>query len=767
LATLAIRVALALFCASCSVYDAKLLTSNNPDGLSGTDGSTDAADGSVLTDASELECSDAEFATCTRPNAETSCVDKACLIASCLGDFVDCDADAANGCEARLDSPEHCGLCGAACRFSNASGRCLRGACAFGSCNPDFADCDGDPENGCETPLDGLTNCGACGTICDGPTNGLAGCKDGRCGIESCIAPYGDCNIELADGCEQRLNTAKDCGACGSACVPANGEGTCDSGACVITSCQDGYVDCNGRAADGCETRVNSSDQCGGCGVSCELSHAEVVACEVADQGARCVVDHACAEGADDCEEGAPATGCADGYSDCDANPANGCETNLTRLSDCGACGNSCVKPNQTSECRDGMCHVTGCAPGFALCGSDACRSLAKDPAACGGCDTTCSGDKSQCAGGRCTGQTCEANRADCDGQQGNGCETDLTTTNNCGICGQRCALPHANAVCRSGGCAIGSCEAGWKDCDGDVSNGCEVDIRTANDCGDCDRPCVASNATTSCSTGTCRIDSCSEGRGDCNSNLADGCEADFGLPAACGGCDNACAQLPNVASSSCEDSVCNLVCLAGRADCDKRSRNGCEADLSNATSCGACGNDCTQLANVSSASCTEGSCKSLVCDQGFADCNGNPADGCERRLNTLTDCGGCGRSCAPAHATGTCESGACQVSSCDSGFDDCNDRGADGCETALSGRENCGACGNTCGGTVACTNGKCGCAADTECAAGSTCCNGSCAPTKTQCFPWPCVPGTDRTASAANCGGCNTPCLLWCCAIP
>src|SRR5207237_3004283 len=47
-----------------------------------------------------------------------------------------------------------------------------------------------------------------------------------------------------------------------------------------------------------------------------------------------------------------------------------------------------------------------------------------------------------------------------------------------------------------------------------------------------------------------------------------------------------------------------------------------------------------------------------LVCSMGFADCNGNPADGCE--INWLTDnenCGSCGRSCS----AGThCSNGGC-----------------------------------------------------------------------------------------------------------
>ena len=44
----------------------------------------------------------------------------------------------------------------------------------------------------------------------------------------------------------------------------------------------------------------------------------------------------------------------------------------------------------------------------------------------------------------------------------------------NCGQCGVACVIPHALAGCSAGGCAIGSCEPGWTDCDADVENGCE-----------------------------------------------------------------------------------------------------------------------------------------------------------------------------------------------------------------------------------------------------------------------------------------------------
>src|SRR5687768_9310791 len=51
--------------------------------------------------------------TCTRDNSVTACVDGTCLLVQCIEGFVDCDGFTDNGCEATLDSTEHCGFCNA------------------------------------------------------------------------------------------------------------------------------------------------------------------------------------------------------------------------------------------------------------------------------------------------------------------------------------------------------------------------------------------------------------------------------------------------------------------------------------------------------------------------------------------------------------------------------------------------------------------------------------------------------------------------------
>ncbi len=62
---------------------------------------------------------------------------------------------------------------------------------------------------------------------------------------------------------------------------------------------------------------------------------------------------------------------------------------------------------------------------------------------------------------------------------------------------------------------------------------------------------------------------------------------------------------------------------------------------------CGGCGMACESGPNAASL-CQAGTC-AISCDEGFADCDGDPASGCE--VDTTSDashCGGCGMACGP-----------------------------------------------------------------------------------------------------------------------
>jgi hypothetical protein len=81
--------------------------------------------------------------------------------------------------------------------------------------------------------------------------------------------------------------------------------------------------------------------------------------------------------------------------------------------------------------------------------------------------------------------------------------------------------------------------------------------------------------------------------------------------------------------------------------------------------------------------SCNNGQC-AIACNQGFADCNGNPADGCETNVtNDASHCGGCNTPCTlGAHAAGAaCQGGMCVNTSCQQGWFDIDGNFGNGCE--------------------------------------------------------------------------------------
>lgn len=187
-------------------------------------------------------------------------------------------------------------------------------------------------------------------------------------------------------------------------------------------------------------------------------------------------------------------------------------------------------------SCGGGWCTTGACAPGYADCNGDpngdGCETtLASDPNNCGACGAVCSSNhvSSTCAGGMCQVGTCAAGWGDCNGnKQADGCETNLTSTVNCGGCGITCSANHATPACSGGSCA-GTCAAGWADCNGNMqADGCETSLDTSSNCGACGRGCAAGQF---CSGGTCRTPApqpkpktCTGGRICCEPDGAGGC---------------------------------------------------------------------------------------------------------------------------------------------------------------------------------------------------------------------------------------------------
>jgi hypothetical protein len=116
-------------------------------------------------------------------------------------------------------------------------------------------------------------NCGTCGNACGGAgaPNVVAGCVAGACSAPTCVQGFADCNQSLLDGCEVNVNISpNNCGACGKQCLAANATSGCSQGMCTLAACLPGFGDCDGQVANGCEVNLLTSvNNCGGCGKVC------------------------------------------------------------------------------------------------------------------------------------------------------------------------------------------------------------------------------------------------------------------------------------------------------------------------------------------------------------------------------------------------------------------------------------------------------------------------------------------------------------------
>jgi hypothetical protein len=374
----------------------------------------------------------------------------------------DCDDEIDEGFDLQTDV-RHCGACGVVCAGANAEMACVDGACAVATCSEGFADCNLDPADGCEVDLLGsLDHCGSCDALC-APDNAVAECNAGVCEQTACLEPFADCDRDGA-GCESDLLTSLDhCGACGDACAPPNGEGRCSDGICAINACAPGFADCDLAVDTGCEINVLANPaNCGGCGNVCDLPN---------------VAAHLCLDG------GCGIAACDEGFEDCNRDPADGCEIRvLNDVGNCGACGTVCEVDGGAPACIEGVCGISSCEAPAEDCNldpADGCEiNLARDLNNCGFCDFACDNTNvsiQECRAGICEISACDAGFDDCNGQTSDGCEQDIDfDLDNCGACGSVCAFDNASASCTVGACAFEGCDPGFVDLDLSLANGCE-----------------------------------------------------------------------------------------------------------------------------------------------------------------------------------------------------------------------------------------------------------------------------------------------------
>jgi hypothetical protein len=701
---------------------------------------------------------------------------------------------AASHCTNLISDEGETGIdCGGTCPGCAAGGTCrVNNDCAGNECIGEVcqdASCVDGVQSGSETGID----CG--GGACPPCASGLSclaarDCASGVCLSGACAQP--SCTDQIVNGDESDL----DCGGSCSACLPGQrcklpsdcAGGDCVDGTCSLT-CLDGKGNCDADVSNGCETNLKTdAAHCGACDTPCDLPHASALC-----NGGKCAVDK-----------------CTAPFEDCDGDPSNGCEVNTsTDPANCGSCGGTCSGINGTPTCVAAKCQIT-CNDGYSDCDDDRVNGCevgtGKDVTNCGKCGNVCdtTSGPAKCTVGVCGVSNCKVGLGDCDANPTD-CETNTTNdVNNCGGCGVTCVVPNGTPSCVSSVCKVGTCNAGFADCDGIVKNGCETNIASdTKNCGACNAVCTIGNATAKCENKVCKVSTCTAPYADCDNNGTD-CETNTSTSTAnCGGCGvngvNCATDFPN-AGGKCVASSCTITtCASGFGNCNGLETDGCESNLkSDPNNCNACGTVCQAPHGTNT--CNAGLC-TPSCGSAYGDCDGNVKTGCEAVFaSDVNNCGGCGTVCQQTNASNVCNAGNCSPTCSQSYFKSCDGNNNNGCETDdRSSKANCGGCAlacadnqtssNNCSGgncapvclanhancdgnnyngceTATATDpnncGGCGVQCLTQNASGSTCGGGACNPTCNNGFAACSNPAAGCLTSidtAAHCGNCATSC--------
>lgn len=114
---------------------------------------------------------------CIVPGAIARCGSSGqCEVAICDPGYADCDKDESNGCETQIANDEsNCGGCGIICEQPHAVTSCIESECRFVVCDDGFANCDDSGLTGCEADLNSSEHCGACYASC------TSTCTEGSC----------------------------------------------------------------------------------------------------------------------------------------------------------------------------------------------------------------------------------------------------------------------------------------------------------------------------------------------------------------------------------------------------------------------------------------------------------------------------------------------------------------------------------------------------------------------------------------------------------
>jgi MYXO-CTERM domain-containing protein len=145
-----------------------------------------------------------------------------------------------------------------------------------------------------------------------------------------------------------------------------------------VVSCDAGFADCDSLAANGCETTLGTTDNCGACG-------------------------HACAAG-EECTGQICEAVCGAGETNCNGT----CVDLNTDVSNCGACGHGC--PTGES-CQNGTCCGDADSDGYSAqtCGGDDCDDT--DATVNPGAEEICNDIDDDCNGTIDDGEVCKRDK--------------------------------------------------------------------------------------------------------------------------------------------------------------------------------------------------------------------------------------------------------------------------------------------------------------------------------------------------------------------
>ena len=379
------------------------------------------------------------------------------------------------------------------------------------------------------------------------------------------------------------------------------------------------------------------------------------------------------------------------------------------------------------------------CGKNQQLCGTT-CVNTNNNAQNCGSCGNVCA--LTQHASTKCVSGQCQTTCGKAYSQCGASCVNLNTNVTNCGSCGNVCSPPTSNGVasCNGGTCGI-ACSKGYSQC-GSTCVNIKTDVKNCNTCGNI---CTTSdpNATPTCSNGKCGK-TCNTGFVSCNGI----CVNELTDANNCGSCGKTCkANNPNGAIS-CNSGVC--------AECDAPNQfcgSTCTNVQNDPTNCGTCGTACKSSDPNGLPACGNGGC-GIVCSANYPNQCGttSASSDCVNFQTDATNCGACGAKCTTTdtYAIPSCSSGSCSYM-CSGSLTQCstNPTTSD-CVDTTSDTNNCGGCGVTC--TTTDPNGI------PSCASGS--CSYACSGSLTQCSSNPSTSNcVDATIDNNNCGACGTVC--------